>query len=267
MSLGGDASSALDTEVNNLLAAGITTVVAAGNDNGDACQKSPARVSGALTVGASTETDERAAFSNYGTCVDLFAPGTNVTSDWYSSPVATAVSSGTSESAPFVAGVAALCLEKYPTASPLTVSQTIISQSTLDVLLGIGAGSPNRLLFSLIDSLADTTGDSQLLADPSFEYGTTFWSAGICTIINQGDCPPDEEIPMSLPAHSGKGHATLGGKPQSFQLTSETVTIPSSVSRAELSLYLWTMTKGNTKKADDTLTVEVRDASGALLGT
>jgi subtilisin family serine protease len=124
LSLGGDASTALDTEVNSLISAGMTTVVAAGNGNTDACQKSPARVPAALTVGASTETDERAAFSNYGTCVDLFAPGTNIVSDWYTSSAATSVSSGTSESAPFVSGVAALCLEKYPTASPATVSQT-----------------------------------------------------------------------------------------------------------------------------------------------
>src|SRR5438105_4875966 len=103
MSLEGDASSALDSEVNSLLSAGITTVVAAGNDNVDACTKSPARVAGALTVGASTETDQRASFSNYGNCVDLFAPGTHVISDWYSSPTATSISSGTSESSPFVA--------------------------------------------------------------------------------------------------------------------------------------------------------------------
>src|SRR5207253_9721720 len=103
-----------------------------------------------------------------------------------------AVASGTSASAPFVAGVAALCLEKYPTASPATVSQTVVSQATLDTLNGVGAGSPNRLLFSLIGSLSDITSDSQLPADPSFDYGTTFWTAGICTIINQGDCPPSE---------------------------------------------------------------------------
>jgi len=268
MSLGGDASSALDTEVNSLLAAGITTVVAAGNDNIDACQKSPARVAGALTVGASTENDERASFSNYGACVDLFAPGTGIVSDWYSSPTATSISSGTSESAPFVAGAAALCLEMYPTASPATVSQTLLSQATLDVLASIGAGSPNRLLFSLIDSLADVTGDSQLLADPSFDYGTTFWSSDICTVVNPTGCPPDEgEMLMSVPGHSGKGHATIGGKPGSFHLSSETVTIPSTVSKAELSFYLWIVTRGNTKKINDTLTIEVRDQSGALLET
>jgi subtilisin family serine protease len=268
MSLAGDASSALDTEVNSLLSAGMTTVIAAGNDNVDACGKSPARVPGALTVGASTETDGRASFSNYGSCVDLFAPGTHIVSDWYSSPTATTVSSGTSESAPFVAGVAALLLEKYPSASPATVSQTVVSQATLDVLGGVGVGSPNRLLFSLIDSLDDATGDSQLLADPGFDYGTTFWTSDICTVIQQTGCPPSDSFDMmSVRSHSGKTHATIGGPAKTFHLSSETVTIPSTVSRAELSFYLWVVTKDKKLSADDVLMVEVRDASGALLGT
>jgi len=269
MSFGGDASSALDTEVNSLLAAGMTAVVAAGNSNADACGLSPARVPGALTVGASTETDERAAFSNYGSCVDLFAPGSHIVSDWYSSPTATAVSSGTSESAPFVAGVAALVLEKYPSASPMTVAQTLVSQATLDVLGSVGSGSPNRLLFSLIDSLDQTTGDSQLLADPSFDYGTTFWTLDldedICTVVNPTGCPP--ELIMSFPSHSGKNHATIGGPAKTFHVVSEAVTIPSTVRKAELNFYLWIVTQNKKPSADDVLTIEIRDASGALLGT
>ena len=267
MSLGGDASSALDTAVNNVVLAGMTTVVAAGNDNGDACQKSPARVASALTVGASTISDQRASFSNYGSCVDLFAPGMGILSDWYSSGTATSVASGTSEAAPFVTGVAALCLEKFPSASPTTVSQTVLSQATVDALGGIPAGTPNRLLFSLIDSLDNTIGDGQLLADPSFEYGTTFWTSDICTVVNPTGCPPDDPNIFNAPAHSGHVHATIGGKPTTFHLSSEAVTIPSTVSRAELNFYLWIVTRGNKHTADDTLTVEIRDASGALLAT
>jgi subtilisin family serine protease len=271
MSLGGDASSALDAEVNQLIAAGLTTVVAAGNNNQDACTTSPARVPAALTVGASTEVDQRADFSNYGTCVDLFAPGTNIVSDWYVSPSTVAVASGTSVAAPFVAGVAALCLEKFPDASPATVSQTIVSQATLDLLGGIGDGSPNRLLFSLIDSLDDPAqSDSQLLADPSFDYGETFWTSDICTVVNPTGCPGGGDLydVWSMPARSGHGHAAIGGQQaKTFHLTSETVTIPSTVRRAEFSFYLWVVTKDKKSQANDVLTVEIRDGNGALLET
>ncbi len=268
MSLGGDGSSALDAEVNKLLAAGLTTVVAAGNNNIDACQSSPARVSGALTVGASTETDERASYSNYGACVDLFAPGSDILSDWYTSPTATAVSSGTSESAPFVSGVAALCLEKYPDASPATVSQTILSEATPDVLSSVGNGSPNRLLFSLIGALNTVTGDAQLLSDPGFDYGTTFWTSDICTVVNPTGCGGRDFLDMmSLPSHSGNSHAAIGGSVKSFHLTSEALTVPSTIRKGELSLYLWIVTKDKKSSPNDVLSVEIRHKNGALLET
>lgn len=270
MSLGGGASSALDTEVNGLLSAGLTTVVAAGNDNKDACSTSPARVPGALTVGASTESDQRSAFSNYGRCVDVFAPGSNILSDWYASPTATAVASGTSASAPFVAGVAALCLEQYPGASPITISQTILSQATVDVLGAVGDGSPNRLLFSLISSLDNSApGDAQLLADPGFEYGTTFWASDICTVINPTGCIPGDVdfVLQSFPSRSGKSHAAIGGPARTFHLTSETVAIPSTVRKADLSFYLWIVTKNKKPSAEDVLAIEIRDRTGLLLET
>ncbi|HEU4521934.1 MAG TPA: S8 family peptidase [Thermoanaerobaculia bacterium] len=276
MSIGGDPSSALDAAVRELIATGLTTVVAAGNHNVDACGTSPARVSAAITVGATTETDERASFSNHGNCVDLFAPGVNVLSSWYTSPTSTTVSSGTSASAPLVAGVAALTLEKYPTATPANVSQTILSLATADVVTLLGDGSPNRLLFSVIGALDETvSSDSQLLADPSFEYGTTFWSSDICTVVNPAGCGGRDiegtgeydYMPWSVESRSGNNHAAIGGPAKTFHLSSETVTIPATVQRAELSVYLWVMTKNKKRSAEDVLTVEIRDAAGVLLET
>jgi subtilisin family serine protease len=148
MSLGGGASSATDTATNNLINAGVTVVVAAGNSNANACNYSPARVANAITVGSTTSTDARSSFSNYGSCVNIFGPGSSITSAWYTSNTATNTISGTSMASPHVAGVAALYLAGSPSASPATVRNYVYSRATTNVLTGIGSGSPNRLLYS-----------------------------------------------------------------------------------------------------------------------
>ena len=149
MSLGGGASSALDTSVNNLSNSGVPIAVAAGNSNTDACTSSPARAANAITVGATTTTDARASFSNFGVCLDLFAPGSGILSSWFTSDTATATLSGTSMASPHVAGVAALYKQFSPSASSTTVRNAIVNNATTNVVTSAGTGSPNRLLYSL----------------------------------------------------------------------------------------------------------------------
>jgi aqualysin 1 len=149
MSLGGSASSALDTAVNNSISDGIVYAVAAGNSNANACNYSPARVANAITVGATTSTDARASYSNKGSCLDLFAPGSSITSAWYTSNTATNTISGTSMATPHVTGVAALYLQGH-SASPTQVRNAIVGAATQNVVTSAGTGSPNLLLYSLI---------------------------------------------------------------------------------------------------------------------
>jgi len=147
MSLGGGASAALDTAVRNSIASGVTYAIAAGNSNVNAANSSPARVGEAITVGATTMTDARSSFSNFGSVVDIFAPGSAILSAWRTSDTATNTISGTSMATPHVAGVAARFLQSNPTASPAAVRNDLVAQATLNHLSGIPGGTANRLLF------------------------------------------------------------------------------------------------------------------------
>lgn len=148
MSLGVDPSQALDEAVTASIAAGVVYVVSAGNNGGDACLQSPARVTNAITVGATDSTDSRRSNSNYGPCVDIFAPGENITSAWTDSPTATYEDSGTSMASPHVAGAAALWLGLHPTATPAAVEQALTLRATADIVSDPGSGSPNFLLYT-----------------------------------------------------------------------------------------------------------------------
>lgn len=149
MSLGGSPSTALDNAVRNSIADGIVYAIAAGNSNRDACNFSPARTAEAITVGATTSTDARASYSNKGSCLDLFAPGSSITSAWITSNSATNTISGTSMATPHVAGVAALYLQGH-NATPLQVRNAIVGAATPNVVGNPGRNSPNLLLYSLV---------------------------------------------------------------------------------------------------------------------
>ena len=147
MSLGGGVSTTLDNAVANSINSGVTYALAAGNSNANACNSSPSRVGAAITVGSTTSTDARSSFSNYGTCVDIFAPGSSITSAWYNSNSATNTISGTSMAAPHVAGAAALVLSRNTGFSPAQVRDSLVNNATTGVITSPGTGSPNRLLF------------------------------------------------------------------------------------------------------------------------
>jgi len=160
MSLGGGASSALDSAVQNSINSGVTYVIAAGNSNANACNYSPARVAGALTVGATTSTDARASYSNYGTCLDIFAPGSSITSAWRTSDTATNTISGTSMATPHVAGAAALYLSTNPSATPAQVASALTSSATSSKVTSAGSGSPNKLLYTAFIGGDSGSGDN-----------------------------------------------------------------------------------------------------------
>uniref|UniRef100_UPI0031D8FA46 S8 family serine peptidase n=1 Tax=Saccharothrix mutabilis TaxID=33921 RepID=UPI0031D8FA46 len=147
MSLGdGAGDTMLDNAVRRSIASGLTYVLAAGNDNTDACTHSPALVPEGITVGNTTRSDARRGTSNYGRCLDLFAPGTDVVSASHSSDTGTTTMSGTSMAAPAVAGAAALYVEANPAATPKQVHDAIVACAATGLVTGAGAYSPNRLL-------------------------------------------------------------------------------------------------------------------------
>jgi serine protease len=152
MSLGGGASTALDNAVNSVVSQGVTMVVAAGNDNSNACSYSPARAASAMTVGSTTSSDSRSSFSNYGSCLDIYAPGSSITSTWSTSNSATNTISGTSMASPHVAGVAALYLDEFPNATPSQVESAIEGAAIANKVTDARSGSPNLLLNNFNDA-------------------------------------------------------------------------------------------------------------------
>ncbi len=249
MSLGGGVSSALDTAVNNSINDGVFYAVAAGNDYGaNACNGSPSRVAAAVTVGSTTSTDARSDFSNVGSCLDIFAPGSSIKSAWYTSSTATNTISGTSMATPHVAGAAALYLQTHASASPSAVSSWLTSNATTGKVTNPGSGSPNRLLYTLEGGTTEPPPSGNLLVNPGFESGNTGWSSTPGVITSSA----------SRPARTGSWKAWLNGYGSSTTDTlSQSVTLPASGTKTLAFYVRIDSAETTTSTAYDTLKVQV----------
>ncbi|MEW2377124.1 S8 family serine peptidase [Micromonospora sp. NPDC047812] len=168
MSLGGGANASLDTAVRNSINSGVSYGLAAGNDSGgNACNTSPARTAEGITVGSTTNTDARSSFSNIGTCLDIFAPGSSITSAWHTNDTSTNTISGTSMATPHVVGAAALVASANPTWTPQQVRDYLVNNATSNVVTNPGTGSPNKLLYVVNGDTPPPTDDFSVSVSPT----------------------------------------------------------------------------------------------------
>ncbi|MFY1573766.1 S8 family peptidase [Verrucosispora sp. WMMD703] len=233
MSLGGGANTSVDNAVINSINSGVTYAVAAGNGNAfgqrqNACNYSPARAAAAITVGATQSNDAAASFSNYGTCVDILAPGVSITSAWHTSNTATNTISGTSMASPHVAGAAALVLSANPSWTPQQVRDYLVNNATPNVVSNVGSGTPNRLLYVVNGDTPPPANDFSVSVSPTSGSVTAGSSASatVSTATTNGSAQSvslsASGLPSGATASFSPATVTSGG--------SSTLTISTSAS-------------------------------------
>jgi subtilisin family serine protease len=241
MSLGAQGSdAATENAVRNSIADGVTYSLASGNSNANACNFTPARVTEAITVNASTRTDARASFSNWGTCTDIFAPGDGITSAWHTGDSATNTISGTSMAAPHVAGGAALVLGATPGATPAQVATALIDASTPNKITNPGTGSPNRLQF--VGGGEPPTGPS--ITNPGTQQDVVDSPADLQLLASGGTTPytfSATGLPPGLSVNAATG--LISGTPTAADTYSVTATVTDGASLSASTTFSWVIEK------------------------
>ncbi|MET4147424.1 S8 family serine peptidase [Arthrobacter sp. UYCo732] len=251
LSLGGAASAAVDSALQGVINDGVAAVVAAGNSAADACGSSPARLPAAVTVAASDSADRQASFSNFGSCVDLYAPGVGITSAYYTSTTATASMSGTSMASPHTAGAAAVLLSQNPALTPAQVASALISGATAGVISGGGTGTPNRLLYTAAAAPAPAPAPTVTAKSPGAQ-STAVPVASNVTAIFSTDVLGVGAGTFVLRSAAGTGiPATV-----SYTASTKTATLDPSVNLSADGVFTVTLVGGSTA---------IRDAAGTPL--
>ncbi|GLY51651.1 S8 family serine peptidase [Lentzea sp. NBRC 102530] len=237
MSLGGGADATLDAAVRRSIASGVTYAIASGNSNTDACSTSPARVTEAITVNSSTNTDARSSFSNYGSCTDIYAPGSNIVSAWNTNDTATNNISGTSMATPHVAGAAALWLATHPTDSPAAVWNGINAASTPNKITNVGANTPNKLLYTLFGG--DPQPGNPSVTNPGTQTSTVGTPASLQLSASGGTAPYTWSV-SGLPAGlSANASGAISGTPTTAGTSSVTATVTDSANKTGTATFSW----------------------------